>query len=235
MEEINIKDLFKFYLNKSLIIIFITLLFTIFGYYYNEYIQIPMYNGTTTIILVQNNNKTNYDLTQGVTLNEKLLSTYTEIIKSRSVLEPVIEKLNLNTTLEDLKEQISVTELSTSIIEITVSDKDNEKAATIANNIAEKFKEEISIIYKLENVSVLDEAIPEEEPHNVHKTKQLIIFMAIGIIISSTIIFIAYYFDNTIKDKKDIEQYLNIPVLGEIPSSPKLLNYKNRRNKGSEK
>ena len=91
MEELDLKDLFKYYLSKSPIIILITLLFVLLGYYYNEYLQVPMYHGTTTIILVQNEDK---DMSQTeITINEKLISTYSQIIKSRNVLERVIEKL----------------------------------------------------------------------------------------------------------------------------------------------
>jgi len=234
MEELDLKELFSFYLRKSPIIIFITILFAILGFCYNEYIQVPMYHGTTTIILVQSNQQTNSNITQNeITINEKLISTYSEIIKSRSVLERVIEKLNLTTTTKELEKQISVNKVNdTSIIDITVSDKNNEKAALIANRLAKEFQKEITKIYNLENVSVIDEAIIEEEPHNVNKTKQMIIFIALGIIISSIIIFIIFYFDNTVKSKKDIDTYLKIPVLGEIPSSKKLLKQKIIKREG---
>ena len=232
MEELDLKDLFKYYLNKLPIIIFITLLFSILGYCYNEYLQVPMYQGKTTIVLVQNEDKA---MTQTeITINEKLISTYCEIIKSRNVLEKVIEKLNLKTTHEKLKEQINVTKISdTYLIEITVSDLDNEQAALIANRLAREFQKEITRIYKLENIIVSAEAIVEDEPYNVNKPKQMIIFIALGIAISSAIIFIIYYFDNTVKSKKDIDNYLDIPVLGEVPFNKRLLKTK-KHTKGDK-
>ena len=232
MEELDLKDLFKYYLNKLPIIIFITLLFSILGYCYNEYLQVPMYQGKTTIVLVQNEDKA---MTQTeITINEKLISTYCEIIISRNVLEKVIEKLNLKTTHEKLKEQINVTKISdTYLIEITVSDLDNEQAALIANRLAREFQKEITRIYKLENIIVSAEAIVEDEPYNVNKPKQMIIFIALGIVISSAIIFIIYYFDNTVKSKKDIDNYLDIPVLGEVPFNKRLLKTK-KHTKGDK-
>lgn len=232
MEELDLKDLFKYYLNKLPIIIFITLLFSILGYCYNEYLQVPMYQGKTTIVLVQNEDKA---MTQTeITINEKLISTYCEIIKSRNVLEKVIEKLNLKTTHEKLKEQINVTKISdTYLIEITVSDLDNEQAALIANRLAREFQKEITRIYKLENIIVSAEAIVEDDPYNVNKPKQMIIFIALGIAISSAIIFIIYYFDNTVKSKKDIDNYLDIPVLGEVPFNKRLLKTK-KHTKGDK-
>ena len=142
--------------------------------------------------------------------------------------------LNLKTTHEKLKEQINVTKISdTYLIEITVSDLDNEQAALIANRLAREFQKEITRIYKLENIIVSAEAIVEDEPYNVNKPKQMIIFIALGIAISSAIIFIIYYFDNTVKSKKDIDNYLDIPVLGEVPFNKRLLKTK-KHTKGDK-
>lgn len=226
MEELNIIELLKFYIIKLPIIILVTLLAILIGYFYIEYAQIPMYHGTTTIILVEKNeNNTNSSVTQTeITINEKLVSTYSEIIKSRRVLEQVINELELDITASSLSSNIQVNSISsTPIIEITVSNGDNEQAAIIANKTAEIFKKEITKIYNLENVSIIDEAIKEQTPYNINKSKQLVTYALIGIVLSSGIIFIMYYFNTAIKNKKEIEDKLNLPVLGEIPTASKLI------------
>lgn len=53
MEEINLTELLSYYLKKLPIIILVTVLMVLVGYFYSEEIQVPMYHGTTTIILVQ--------------------------------------------------------------------------------------------------------------------------------------------------------------------------------------
>ena len=104
METLNLKDLFKYFLNNLILIILITVLTILIGYGYIEYIQIPKYKGETTIILVQ---KDKTDLNDSITqnqlaINEELVSTYSEIIKSRRVLDQVIEELDLNTTIKKI-------------------------------------------------------------------------------------------------------------------------------------
>lgn len=224
MEELNFIELLNFYKKKILIIILTTILFLLLGYTYIEYIQVPLYNGTTTIILVEKSDKDSEVTQSEITMNEKLVSTYSEIIKSRRVLKQVIESLDLKISVKALVNQITVTPVSnTSIIKITISNVDNKKAAEIANKIAEVFKKEITQIYNLENVSIIDEALIEETPYNVDVTKQMIVYALIGIIISCGIIFIMYYFNNTIKSKKEIEEKICLPVLGEIPNSTDLI------------
>lgn len=233
MEEIELKEILEYYLKKTPVIILMTILVILVGYLYIEYYQIPMYHGKTTIILIQRDDTAINDLNKTenqLNVNEKLVATYSEIIKSRRVLEQVINKLSLKKTYDELEEKISIDSVSeTSIIEITVSDKNNEQAAIIANEIASTFKEEIVKIYNLENVSIIDEAIIETKPYNINLVKQLVIYGIVGLAIACIFIFIIYYFDTTIKSKKEIETKLKLPVLGEVPLAEKLLKKENQK------
>ena len=100
MEEIDLKELFVFFVKRISIIIAITILFLIIGIVWTMFIKTPLYRGETSIILVnknlENNNST---ITQSdVVLNQKLVSTYAQIVRSKKVLKQVISKLNLNYT-----------------------------------------------------------------------------------------------------------------------------------------
>ena len=234
MEEINLKDLFNYYVKKLPIIIIVTFIALIIGYIYSTVVQVPLYHGTTTIILVQkqNDKDTSYAYQNELNINEKLVTTYSQIIKSRRVLEQVINNLKLKTTSKELAEDINVTAVTdTSIIKVSVSDKNNKNAVLIANEVAEVFKKEVSNIYNLENVSIVDNAIIEEKPYNIILLKELLIAGFAGIIISCGVLFIIYYFDNTIKTKTDIEDTLGLPVLTEIPTAKKLAKKNNRGDK----
>lgn len=226
MEELNLKELLNYYIKKLPIIILTTILVILLSYGYVKYIQTPMYHSKTTIILVQNSNESiDNTLTQSeLNVNEKLVKTYSEIIKSRTILEKVIESLQLQMSSKELENEIDVKLISdTSILEVTVSNEDNELAAIIANKLAEIFKEEITKIYNLENVSIIDKAIIEENPYNINLIKTIVIcsFLEIGFV--CIIIFIVYYFDDTIKSSKEIETKLKLPLLGEVASVNKLL------------
>lgn len=219
MEELDLQELLRYYLRKLPIILGIMVFVLIGGYIYINSFQVPMYHGTTTLILIQKQDEEVNDITQNeLNISEKLVSTYTEIIKSRRVLSPVIKNLKLDMSTDELKKKINVSSVNdTSIIRITVSDESNFLAVSIANSLASVFKEEISKIYNLENISVIDEAIPEDNPYNINVTKQLVMYALISVVISCAVIFVIYYFDNNIKGKKEVETKLNLPVLGEIP------------------
>ena len=78
------------------------------------------------------------------------------------------------------------------------------------------FSERIKDIYKIENVSVLDEAETPEEPSNVNHKRDMLIFLAVGIVLAIAIVLLANMLDNSIKSSADIET-LNLTVLAEIP------------------
>ena len=216
MEEIDLKELFDYYKSKLKWVIITIFVFIIIGNIYTVVTRVPMYRSDTTIVLVSENDK-EYN-TNELQLNKNLVATYSEIIKSRKVLEPVIENLRLKYTYAELKANVTVTSVTnTEIIRITVSDKKSEKATRIANEIAEVFTGEVQKIYKLNNVSVVDKAVSSTKPYNVNFVKDNIIYMGLGLIISCGIIFIKFYFDTTIKTSEEIENKLGLTVLGVVP------------------
>ncbi len=216
MEEINLKELFDYFKSKLKWVMITVFAFMIIGNIYTIATRVPMYKSDTTIVLVSENDK-EYN-TNELQLNKNLVGTYSEIIKSRKVLEPVIENLRLKYTYGELKSNISVTSVTnTEIIRITVNDKKAEKATRIANEIADVFTKEVQKIYKLNNVSVVDKAVSNPNPYNVNFVKDNLIYIALGLIISCGIIFIKFYFDTTIKTSEEIENKLGLTILGIVP------------------
>lgn len=228
MEEINIKDLFEFFLSKIKIVILVTLVAVLVGAVYSLFFQDPVYESTTRLVLTGTtqatgtvNNNQGIDggtITQNdLNLNAKLVATYREIIKSKTVLKDVINTLDLDYTVGGLQSNISVSTVSdTEMISITVKSKKAEEAALIANELANQFSARIKEIYNIENISVIDKAEVQSTPVNVNIMKQIIIYALIGLVLSLAIVFAMFYFDTTLKDAAQIEK-MGLTVLTSIP------------------
>lgn len=224
MEEIDIKEILSFFLSKIYIVVIITFCCVVISMIYGLFLKTPMYRSSTTLVLAGSNiESSETTITQGeITLNQKLVSTYREIIKSRLILEQVIDNLNLNRSVESLSGGVTVTsESDTELIRITVSDKDANTAKNIANEIASVFSKEIVEIYNIKNCRVIDKAYTAVAPYNINFVKQLLITLVIAFLLSCIDIFILYYFDTTIKSTEDIERKICLPILGSIPDSQK--------------
>lgn len=222
MEEIDIKD-FLGYLKKYLVpMIVVALIATGGSIFYNLAIKTPMYKTSTTVVLAQQTSDKN---TSSVTLNDisinqKLVATYTEIVKSKLVLEQVIEDLKLDTTAEKLAKHVTVTAIEdTEILKITVEDGNRIAAAQIANKIADVFTKEIVNIYQLNNVSVIDVAQVNDKQSNNTTVRDAAIAMLLSVFGVSAIAFIIYYFDDSIKYSEDLEKKIGLPIAGKIIKS----------------
>ena len=141
MEEINLKELWNYYKKYLVYIVIITVLCALGMYFYSENVKKPMYSSSSKVVLVKDGDTTNDNgITQNdINLNQKLVSTYTQIIKSKLVVNRVNEELDLNYTYDKLLGEIGVTAVDdTELLKITVTDKNPETATTIANKIAEQ-------------------------------------------------------------------------------------------------
>lgn len=219
MEEIDLKELFNIFWEKKIQIIAVVIIFAIIGVIYSSQIKTPIYSSSTSLVLVQSQGDNASSITSSdITLNSKLVSTYSEIIKSTTTVREVISNLGLDLEEEDVKKDIKVTAVDgTEVIKITVSNEDAVVAYKIANEIANVFINRAKAIYKIENVQVLDLAEVAEGPSNINHIKDVAIFMFIGVVISCAYVLLLNMLDNTIKSQEDAEKALKVPVLASIP------------------
>lgn len=180
----------------------------------------PVYEANTSLIV---NKETENEMTQMSTSDDlnfvqKLALTYGEIIKSRTVITSTINKLNLDMTYEELSQAVSVTNVdSTQIIRISVQNTSPTIAAKTCNTIPEIFSTEAQRVVKASGVEVIDKAIIPENPIKPNKTMNIAIAMVLGVMGSVFIIFLLEALNTKIKEPKDIEDKLGIPVFGVVP------------------
>lgn len=218
MEEFNIMEFLKYYLNKLAFVLIFILIGLVVSYFYTFYMQVPVYRSQTSLVLT-NNDSSNTTITQNdININKNLVSTYREIIKSRRILDEVIDNLDLEIGYKELSSQVEVSSVNdTELILISVYNEDNVLAKAVADDIASVFKKEITDIYNIENVSIIDKALVSEDPYNVSVLKQFVIGAGVGFILSSIIIVVLFYMDDTVKTEEDIEKKLELSVLGAVP------------------
>lgn len=224
MEELDLKELFSMFWNKKAEIILITLILIVIGIIYSYFYTTPMYTAKTNMVLVQSSGTISQTgdstiTSTDLTMNAKLVSTYSEIVKKNVILGQVASNLNISDEkIEDLKNNISVKALSdTEIIEITVKDVDPNFTTEVANEIAKVFSEKIVEIYNISNIYLLDRAETPTAPSNINHIKDITIFAFIGLVISAVYVLIGNMLDNTIKTEEDIEKLTGLVVLTAIP------------------
>ncbi|MDW7660359.1 MAG: Wzz/FepE/Etk N-terminal domain-containing protein [Bacillota bacterium] len=222
-ETIELRELFEIILKRKWLIIVITIIALIIGSVYSIYMVTPMYKSDTTLMVNGSKGLSASDIAASfdlgsINLSQKLVVTYGEIVKSRIVMEQVIERLELNLSYAELMRKTTSQQVgSTEILRISVEDQNPEQAALIANTISDVFVKEVMRILKVNNVETIDVAIPSENPFNIKTTLNIAIATVLGVMLSVFLSFLMEYMDQTIKTEKDVEKHLGLPVVGVIP------------------
>jgi capsular polysaccharide biosynthesis protein len=219
MEEMDLKHLFYILWSKKIFIIAITLISLITSFVVSYFILDKEYSTYTTLILGTPKNYENRQIEyQDVLLNQKLVTTYSEIAKSRLVVSEIINNLNLDATVGELSSNINVSLVSnTEVIKITVTGLDRNLITEIANEAARVFEIHVAEIMQIDNIKIIDEAIVPQNPIKPRIFLNTAIAGILGLMISVFIVFLLEVIDDTIKSPHEAEIISNLPILGLIP------------------
>lgn len=220
--ELDLLELVHIVLKRKWIIVATTIFATVFSILLTMFAITPMYESNTTLMVNSSKSSSLGDIASGfdlgsINLSQKLVVTYSEIVKSRIVLEAVIDRIDLDMTYNGLLTSITSSPVgSTEILKISVKNADPVKAAEIANTISDVFIKEVMRILKVDNVEIIDKAIPIDNPINIKLMLNGAIAFILGIMAGVFMIFILEMLDGTIRTADDIEKYLGLPVIGSI-------------------
>lgn len=217
-ETISIKDIFKTLKKRWKLIMLLTLIAALISGSISYFLLTPVYQSSTQILVNQKQSENQLDSTQ-IRSNIDMINTYSVIIKSPAILEKVINELELDQSVDQLSQKITINSQENSqVFSLTVQDSNPAKAVEIANTVSSIFQKEIKDIMKVDNVSILAKAEVKENPTPVKPNPLLNIAIAVvvGLMAGIGLAFLLEYLDNTIKDEDDIERLLDLPLLGSI-------------------
>lgn len=185
----------------------------------------PVYSASADLIV--NNKQTEAGRTGDVTFSDlsassTLVGTYSVILKSHTVLEQIIEDLQLDYTYEELAGIISVSTVdSTQVMRITVRCGDADTALRIVSSLARIAPEVIPDKAEVGSVRTVD--APWTSGSIVSPDKKRFAFLGF---LSGFLAMFLYYLlreslNDTYKTESDIMKDLGLPILGIIPLEEK--------------
>ncbi len=215
--EIDLMEIFGLMLHRLWLIILCAVATGAMGYAVSRFVLTEQYESTTRIYVLNRQNDDTLTYTD-VQLGTQLTKDFREIIKSRYVLEQVIEICGLTDSSGSLASRVSVdTQTDTRIVTITVTDTNPAMAQYIANELREAAAERIKNVMDIQAVNVVDEANLPEAPSAPSVIKWTVIGFLLGAFLCMAVVLIRFLLDDTIKTSDDIEKYLGLSTLGMIP------------------
>ena len=222
--EIDVFHLFKILWKRKILIALVAIVAGALAFAYSAFIVKPEFTSTTRIYVVNRNQGDKPGLTnQDLQAGSYLVKDYREIILSQDVLEKVTSNLKLDLSPKDLASKVKVTvPVDTRIVSISVNDRVPEEASRIANSLREVAAEKIISITRVSDVTTLEEARPATAPSSPNIRRNTIIGLLGGTVFTVIAVLIVELVDTRVKRPEDIEDVMQIALLGVVPNLDKL-------------
>ena len=216
-EELNISSLLELFKKWFLLILLFTLIGLGSAIFYG-YSSPIIYESTTTLYVEPQVNSSIVDY-EGILTNSKMIKTYKQIIKSRKIVNKVIDNLKLDITYDKLIDMMTISAVSdTEMLSINIKSEYYQQATIIANELANVFIDQMKIDMGIENIVVIDPAIDNLTPVEPNMMKLSLLGLLAGIMFGCAFAFILETMDNKVKNHDDVKKYLKIKTIGMIPN-----------------
>lgn len=214
--EIDLKEIFFLLLYKWKMILMALLVgAAVFGAYHT-FLMKPSYQADASIYITNTDSMISFSDLQ---LSAALTQDYANIIKSRTVLNRVIDELDLDLDYTGLSRLITVVNPEDShIIEMQVVCGDPELSRNITNALMNISIDQIYQIIGSSEPTVIDYSIAESVED---VTPSIFKYMAIGGLLGAfavcAALIVRMLMDSTIKSEEDVEKHLGLPTLAAVP------------------
>lgn len=215
-QTIDLNKLFGILKKNMKYLIILPIVFLVLSMVMTFLFMTPKYSSSTQVLVNQKETDSEM-MAQQVQSDLQLVNTYSEIIKSPRILDKVSKNLKGKYSSKEIEGMLTVSNQAESqILNITVENESREAAGKVANEIANVFSKDVNKIMNVDNVSILSKA-----DHNGNKVSpkpliNAVVGVFLGLIIALIIIFLKEILDKRIKTEEDVEELLDLPVLGTI-------------------
>lgn len=180
---------------------------------------------TTTLFLRAPDVKSSASAYQGNLFTMQRATTYVNMVQSDELAQLVVDKLGLSESAHDLAEKVAAAPIrDTVIIDITVTDRDPQQAANLANTYGTEFA---SYVAKVEAANLEPDAPPlvttvkaasaEDADSTTLPLALLLVLAGIpALILGVALVWLGERYDSKIRSRRQLEDLANAPVLGSL-------------------
>ena len=222
--EIDLVQMLKVLWKRKLIIALAAIISGAIAFGYSSFVIKPEFTSTTRIYVVNRNQGDKPGLTnQDLQAGSYLVKDYREIILSQDVLEKVVADQKLNIDAKTLARKVQVTvPADTRIVSISVRDSLPEEASRIANALREVASQKIIAVTRVSDVTTLEEARPALSPSSPNIRRNTILGFGVGAGLVIIVVLLIELLDDRVKRPEDIEEVMQLSLLGVIPNLEKI-------------
>ncbi|QAV70457.1 polysaccharide biosynthesis tyrosine autokinase [Salinibacterium sp. UTAS2018] len=218
-------------LRKSWLLIVVLMLVGVASSATFSILQTPKYSASSKVFVsTASDGGSVSDLQQGNSFTVQRVKTYSQLAITPIVLQPVIDSLNLDTEVDALAANVSVSAvLDSAVLEVSVVDADPANAAEIANGIAESLTTVVQLIETPETegavspvkLTTVQIAEAPSAPVSPRVPLNIALGFLVGLALGVGIAVLREVLDTRVRNERDLELISDAPIIGGIAYDPK--------------
>lgn len=226
--EFDLIDLLLYMRKRLWIIILSVVVFTVAGYVGSKMLMTPEYTASARVYVVydeknvDNKDVLNQSYTQQLMAGQ-LRNDCVVLLGDVQVTSVVVENLKLNSSAAGLSSRLKIeVQDNTRILNISIVDTDPNRAAQILNEVCNVGKAKISEMVGHDVLQIVHYAEVPGSPSSPSPKRNATVAAILGLVAAVSVMVMVFLMDDSIRNETDIEHYLGLSTLAEIPVSDEL-------------
>lgn len=216
---VTLKDLWDIFVQRVWVMVLVAIVAAGGLFFVNRLTFVPAYSSTATLYILRQDSEAATE-SSDFSLALNVVNDCDYLLKSHSVLDEVLQELNLEIDYDNLSKNVSTSNPDdTRILEVTVESNSPERAKQIVDTLCKIGQEKITEAMGFQQVNLYEYGTLDPEPCN---TTGLTTYLLVGIIaavLAYSLFLVIFLLDDRIRTEEDIERYLGLSVLGDIPNT----------------
>ncbi|MBE3073492.1 MAG: polysaccharide biosynthesis tyrosine autokinase [Actinobacteria bacterium] len=187
-----------------------------------------IYEAQTQLFVSTSGSSDSGALLSGSNFTQQRVKSYADVITTPNVLDPVIERLQLDMTAAKLGDQITATvPLDTVLIEVAVTNTDPRVAAEVADAVGKQFTKTVADLESVSTgrsspvkVTIVSTPTVPTTPISPKPTRNLALGVVLGLLLGLGLALLRDLMDTSIKNEKDCAEVTDATVIGDIAFDP---------------
>ena len=216
--EIDLVELFYVFLNRIWLLVICMAIGGAAAFAWTACFIKPVYKTSAEIYVVSASNNSVVNLAD-LQLGSAVKSDYMELMLSRPVLEKVIESLNVNKTVNEIRSMVSITnKADTRILQIAATSTDPQLATDVANELATQSILLLPEIMENEPPNLVSTALFPTAPAGPSIVKNTLLGAILGFVLCGAVLVVIFLSDRSFKGADDMQKYFGMMPLAVVPT-----------------
>ena len=219
--EIRLQDLLDVFLNCWWIMLLVAAIVFTGLYIYKSQTHVDEYTATATVYVMKEKSEGGSTSTSEVSIANTLVKDFMELTTMDSVLELVRYDQNLTMSTAQLRKMVTLKNIeNTRFIYVSVTAKDPQSALAISNSLAENACNYLNkeLLGDQKYASVADKGTAPKNPSNPISAFKLLLIALVCALVVYVVYLVLFLMDDKINTPEDVEKYLKLSILGQIPN-----------------